>query len=601
LLNDKFCCESKMMRSPVGRTRNNYFPPAVIDGIIVKRGWKEAGGKPKVKEFIIVHYDGFKYVKCPSGYVLLCVEPSCKNLAISDNFKCLTHNKGEETYTFCRNENCISRSSFGFEDKKPLYCKTHKSANMIDVVSKRCELCELCPSFSFPEEIIRRRCKTHILDGMVDKSNKKCEMCITVATFGFVEQSAVRCKTHILDGMVNVHSKQCEKCDKIPTFGFEGERALRCKTHILDGMVDVRNNKCEECNITANFGFEGQKALRCKIHILDGMVNVHSKQCEKCSIQATFGFKGQEILRCKTHIVEGMVSNHTDLCEKCSKRSSFGFKGGKATHCKSHMLEKMIDVNNTKCGGVDCIKIPSYGKLYTNKRIHCKEHSLLNHYSRDKLKPVCQVINCQNLAYYVDPVDSNVYPIHCHIHHQSNDIELVNRICPDCDEEIYFPANKEICMNCGEYRIRKINRFKETMVKHFLTSNHIPFIHDRIISQSGSLFRPDFLIWSNFGVIIVEVDERQHKRESYNKDDEINRMCRICDDVQIVKPNSQVLFIRYNPDGYDGKVYSCKERQEYLYVIIMHFINMTSIEIPLAQLKLFYDGFIGNCEIQSLC
>lgn len=91
-------------------------------------------------------------------------------------------------------------------------------------------------------------------------------------------------------------------------------------------------------------------------------------------------------------------------------------------------------------------------------------------------------------------------------------------------------------MHCGIYRERILHHFKEHMVKYFFQSNNILFIHKKPISASGSKYRPDFLIKSNFGYIIVEVDEHQHKTEQYTMEKETFRMCMIYKDIQIINP-----------------------------------------------------------------
>lgn len=213
-----------------------------------------------------------------------------------------------------------------------------------------------------------------------------------------------------------------------------------------------------------------------------------------------------------------------------------------------------------------------------------REHSTLNEYSHHKKNPSCNALNCNNTAYFLDSDDINLYPVRCSEHKINTDIQLINRECSNCKELIYFPANRKICMECGQYRIRTLRCFKEHMVKYFLQSNNILFIHNRPILTNESKYRPDFLINTKFGYVIVEVDKHQHKAHSYTKENELIRMNAIYLDIQKFNPEAQVLFIRYNTDNYKGIQYNTQQRTHYLYNVITYFINQKDIGAKLAEL-----------------
>ena len=75
---------------------------------------------------------------------------------------------------------------------------------------------------------------------------------------------------------------------------------------------------------------------------------------------------------------------------------------------------------------------------------------------------------------------------------------------------------------------------------------------------------------------------------------------RIYQDIQLIKPNSQVLFIRFNPDAYKGVQHNIRERHKYLHTIVTQCINLPTIGVPLGQIKLFYDGFNGEPKIEPI-
>ena len=55
------------------------------------------------------------------------------------------------------------------------FCMEHKDIGMVDVRSKRCEMCTKRPSFNMEGEKARF-CGDHKEDGMVDVVSKHCEM-----------------------------------------------------------------------------------------------------------------------------------------------------------------------------------------------------------------------------------------------------------------------------------------------------------------------------------------------------------------------------------------------------------------------------------------
>lgn len=263
----------------------------------------------------------------------------------------------------------------------------------------------------------------------------------------------------------------------------------------------------------------------------------------------------------------------------------------------------MKDIILKQCDHQNCGLGASHTKLFSEQHAHCRDHSTLNEYSRKKSLPACTVINCWKNAYFIDNTDINVYPIRCYSHRFYDDIELVYKQCPRCKDKLYFPINRELCMNCGLYRGKTLYRFKETMVKYMLQSNGIAAVYDKAIVEYGSEKRPDFLIQTNFGYIILEVDEHQHKK--YNIASESNRMQILYFDIKLLNPYAQVLFIRYNPNHYISQsdvvapiqnVY----RLTYLHNLLQYLIPLTTIGCEQGKIMLYYDGFNNNPIIEPI-
>jgi hypothetical protein len=212
--------------------------------------------------------------------------------------------------------------------------------------------------------------------------------------------------------------------------------------------------------------------------------------------------------------------------------------------------------------------------------------------------PVCLISNCKNRALYVDITNLQLYPVRCEDHHLDSDIKLTQKICTECNNKLFFPEDKDKCCNCGQYRTKDIICFDETLVYDYLTLNSVTFIHNKVVSPFGSLYRPDFLIQSSFGYICLEVDEHQHY--SYDKIQEETRMVTVYNDINIIKKDSQILFIRYNPNGYKGYKMDTQAQLSYLLSIINHFINLPTINICLCKVYLFYSGFDGNPKLEVM-
>lgn len=132
--------------------------------------------------------------------------------------------------------------------------------------------------------------------------------------------------------------------------------------------------------------------------------------------------------------------------------------------------------------------------------------------------------------------------------------------------------------------------------KLLLNDSEIKFVRDKRISPQSSRHRPDFLISSNFGYIIVEVDENQHNK--HFEDDELDRMKIIYNDIQYISPGKQTLFIRYNYRG--AFIMDKKKRLDYLLLVIKSMKDLQSLGTNLGYVKLFYNGFTGSPVINPL-
>ena len=173
--------------------------------------------------------------------------------------------------------------------------------------------------------------------------------------------------------------------------------------------------------------------------------------------------------------------------------------------------------------------------------------------------------------------------------------------CKFCLQSIHY--NEEYCKSCKKYielGNKTVKRHeKELEIKFILEQNEIKFNHDKIVLDGCSKKRPDFIIPTSWGNIVLEVDEYQHNRKTYSCECEINRMKKIYQDIG----EQNLLFIRYNPDRYlmtdNNKNIPKKERQ----IILIKYINdlFNANYTGLGVIYLFYDGFLlDNLEIEKI-
>jgi hypothetical protein len=536
---------------------------------------------------------------------------TCKKNLNSQEF---IHNSREySTCNICRNamnikrrknicEICGVTALFNFyEEKKGIRCKVHIKKGMIDVIHKKCIICnKKRPCFNFKDQIKPTHCKDCSQIGMVDIINSKCIICKTKqSTFNFKDEiKPTHCKDCSTEDMVDIKNSKCVICKyKVPCFNFESEdKATHCKDCSEEGMIDIKSKKCIVCNKTRpHFNFEGQlKATHCKKCSEEGMIDIKSKKCIVCNkTRPVFNFEGQlEATHCKKCSEEGMIDIKSKKCIVCNKKQPFfNFKGeDKATHCKDCSTEHMIDIKNKMC--IVCKKKnPNFNFKEKPFPTHCKDCSeegmidiksrkcivcnitacfgYINqpktHCSRHKLplmfkkKYYCQNEDCNEIAEY-----GLEEPSHCFTHQKENELCLLGQKCKQCHRENELCNKDHICLTYCKptettLTIKKIIKKKEALVLAYLDNNLktdlIPN-DDKIIDNSCVKRRPDRLYDCGTHFVIIEVDENQHGFYtdgcSLDKISQENRRM-----IQILEALSMgivpVIFIRFNPDNFRVK------------------------------------------------
>ncbi len=274
----------------------------------------------------------------------------------------------------CFEINCNIRAYFNYKNEKiPIYCKTHKKDDMVDIKHKKCieENCDIRPIFNYENEKTAIYCSKHKKDDMIDIKHKKCikENCDKFPSCNYKnEKIPIYCKTHKKDDMIDIINKRCieENCDKHPNFNFQNEKiSIYCKTHKKDDMIDIKNKKCIEknCDKHPSCNYKNEKtAIYCSSHKKDDMINIISKRC---------------------------------IEKNCDKHPNFNFQNEKtAIYCSSHKKDDMIDIISKKCNCIsdnriyhnnlcfDCFsgKFPFHKKI---KRFKQKEQYIVKMFKED--------------------------------------------------------------------------------------------------------------------------------------------------------------------------------------------------------------------------
>jgi len=102
-------------------------------------------------------------------------------------------------------------------------------------------------------------------------------------------------------------------------------------------------------------------------------------------------------------------------------------------------------------------------------------------------------------------------------------MNIIETPCNLCNLDFFINSRLGLCNDCQDFTIKKVHKEKEKKIENMLIYNKINCMSkDSIPEGSCSKYRPDFVIDYDTFIVIVEVDEHQHK--SYACECEISRM-----------------------------------------------------------------------------
>ena len=241
------------------------------------------------------------------------------------------------------------------------------------------------------------------------------------------------------------------------------------------------------------------------------MIDVLSNLCkhEGCGVRASFGFKDEKKGSfCVVHKPPNMVQLSKFMCihEDCETSATFNYKGEKERlYCSKHKKDDMISIFGPWCTEPECFTIPVFNIPGSKKGKFCRQHK------KDGM------------------------------------IDVENPRCktPMCD--LHTP--KEYCARCSAYMFPdRPSYFKtrEMKLKEYLTSQYPDktIVHDKRVECH--LYRPDFVFDMGSHVIVIELDENQHR--AYDTSCDNKRLMSIFNGLC----SRPMVMIRFNPDKYDS-------------------------------------------------
>jgi hypothetical protein len=516
----------------------------------------------------------------------------------------ISQKKGKNNCTICN-----IRAIYNFAGQTyGIRCSKHKEPSMIDVKNKKCIVCKnKIPCFNLDGTNIATHCNDCKQPSMVNVKDKKCVVCkIKQPVFNIKDKTnATHCGDCKEPSMVNVKDKKCVVCKtRIPTFNLDGQsKATHCGDCKESSMIDVKSKKCIICKLKRpNFNLDGQSnATHCGDCKEPSMVDVKHPKCVICKLKIpTFNLKEKsKATHCSDCKESSMVNVIDKKCVICKiKIPTFNLDGqSKATHCGDCKESSMIDVKSKKCIEKGCRKRAYYAQSASIPQ-YCANHKKIGMFSEPRKK--CQIDNCVEMAIF-----GITKPEHCEKHKKEDDYNFAERECIKC-KNIDILNRNGICINFCSLE-EKDRLMKKYVKKHeesigLLLKAEIDLnltYRDQIIEQSCSKKRPDFVYHCGTHILIIEVDEDQHKsyrctaygdnKEGRIKGEQI-RMFEIAQSFD----GLPVIFLRYNPDNFklDGKIqkYPTSKRHDLLIKWVRMCIR-SKYSKGFTVKYLFYDDF----------
>ena len=327
------------------------------------------------------------------------------------------------------------------------------------------------------------------------------------------------------------------------------------KDFIIEDRMVTKKCKCGE--VQPSYNEPGKSPAICCIKCKSPtMINVKNKRCNCGKAIPSYNEPGKSpaicCIKCKTSI---MIDVKHKKC-KCGKaRPSYNEPDkSPAICCVKCKSPTMIDVKHKKC---KCGEVqPSYnepGKSPAICCVKCKTPTMI-----DVLNKRCRC----GKAYPLYNEQGKTIPICCIKCKTPTMIDVKHKTCKSSWCSIRVGEKYDgYCLYCyinifPDKPVARNYKTKEFAVVEFIKSIFIDqtCISDKPIQNGCSKRRPDLVLDLGYQVLIIEIDENQHK--SYDCSCENKRVMLLSQDIG----HRPLVFIRFNPDDYnkkDEKITSC--------------------------------------------
>jgi hypothetical protein len=476
----------------------------------------------------------------------------------------------------------------------PIWCSKcpNKSIDAIDVKNKRCQCGKSLPTFNKLGESVPiwcAKCPNKYIDA-VDVVNKRCQCGKSVPSFNKPGESVptwcAKCPTKSIDA-IDVKHKRCQCGKAIPTFNRPGESApiwcAKCPNKPIDA-IDVKNKRCQCGKARPTFNIPGESVpiwcAKCPNKYIDA-INVKNKKCQCGKAEPTFNKPGESVpiwcAKCPNKSIDAInVKNKRCQCGKSAP--SFNNPGESVpiwcAKCPNKSLDA-IDLKNKRCL---CKKARAYFNIPGQLPLCCSQCKT----SKMVFLPTKKCSNCQNLAIF-----GLFARQRCEKHKLESDFNYAEEICKSCGLQEILDSDQN-CKYCNPAKFIKYIKQKENTIKDVLLANHFKFIQDKIPNGTEcGRERPDFLFDVGSHIVILEVDENQHKH--YQKECEQIRMFNITQTFG----GLPVFWIRYNPDNFKTKkkIIQVSDLQKHKHLLDwLHLSFKRNMTILSEVVYLFYDG-----------
>jgi hypothetical protein len=298
-----------------------------------------------------------------------------------------------------------------------------------------------------------------------------------------------------------------------------------------------------------------------------------------------------------------MVNIRCKRCiyNNCIKQPRFNYKGeNKGLYCSEHKEENMVNIKDKKCNFNNCDYRTNYG-FCGEEKIRCSKHKEENMFYNPKRK--CSFNLCNILAIY-----GINEPSHCEEHKNPEERLLISSKCTNCDKLEILNKNK-LCVLCEPLEYLENNvlfeKKKEKMVLNYLDNVSLPkdtiikIIDDRTINTICNFYRPDRIYDCGSHLVIIEIDERQHKNKTFCES--LYRNLNHSEETRMYHIQSAAgipcIFLRFNPDNFRvNNILQKNNIEERLQVLSAWLFDCIKYKpdnylTPVKYIKLFYDDY----------